>query len=47
MHEYRRANANKRLVRQIAGTPLAGWLARRTLQHIDRFVHRLTKGRTA
>lgn len=46
MYEYRRANVSKRLVRQIAGTQLVGWLARRTLHHIDRSVHRLTKGRT-
>ena len=42
---YARANAAQRALRRLAATRPGSWLFARILHHIDRPVHRLTRGR--
>jgi deazaflavin-dependent oxidoreductase (nitroreductase family) len=42
---YDRANSVQRLLRRFAASGPGSWLFARTLHHIDRPVHRLTRGR--
>jgi deazaflavin-dependent oxidoreductase (nitroreductase family) len=42
---YARANAFRRLMRRLAASGPGAWLFARVLHHVDRPVHRLTRGR--
>jgi deazaflavin-dependent oxidoreductase (nitroreductase family) len=42
---YADANVFQRMVRRLAATAPGAWLLARTLDHADRWVHRLTRGR--
>jgi len=42
---YSRANALQRAMRRLAASGLGAWLFARVLHHVDRPVHRLTRGR--
>ena len=45
MHSYEDANLIRRIMRRTAATRPMAWFYAHTLDHIDRFVFRLTRGR--